>query len=78
MSTKSIYTKELVDSLFETKVAHSKDIEAIKDRLQSLAQSYSIYGMGRVNGETSPDACIFFGEESNFKQIANVTKMGWE
>ena len=73
---KTIYTAELADSIFETKDAHDRDISAIKDQLQSLAQSYSIYGMGRVNGETSPNACIFFGEESNFKQIANVTRMG--
>ena len=71
------YTKTDADDKFETKADHKKDYDTIMSRLEDVAQMYSIYGMARVNGETSADATIFFGEDANLKQIANITHLGY-
>ena len=49
----------------------------IRRQLDELSQIYSIYGMARANGDTSPDGTIFFGERTNFNQIANICHFGY-
>lgn len=49
---------------------------ALQKQLEEIAQIYSIYGMARVNDDTDPKGTIFFGEDVNFKQIANVVHLG--
>ena len=56
--------------------AIAKKYNELKKQLDILAQIYSIYGFARVNGDNSPDGTIFFGEDSNLKEITSHFHMG--
>ena len=56
--------------------AIAKKYNELKKQLDILAQIYSIYGFARVNGDNSPDGTIFFGEDSNLKEITSHIHMG--
>lgn len=56
--------------------AITKKYNELKKQLDILAQIYSIYGFARVNGDNSPDGTIFFGEDSNLKEITSHFHMG--
>lgn len=68
--------KTYVDETFETKVDHAKDYASIMSRLDDVAQVYSLYGMARVNGETSCAGTKFYGSEDNLKSIAGICHLG--
>lgn len=69
-------TKTDAENTYETIEDHDKDYKAIMSRIEDVAQVYSIYGMARVNGDTSPSGTRFFGNEENFKTIANIVHLG--
>ena len=56
--------------------AITKKYNELKKQLDILAQIYSIYGFARVNGDNSPAGTIFFGEDSNLKEITSHFHMG--
>lgn len=56
--------------------AIAKKYNELKKQLDSIAQVYSIYGFARVNGDNSPAGTIFFGEDSNLKEITSHIHMG--
>ena len=56
--------------------AITKKYNELKKQLNSIAQVYSIYGFARVNGDNSPAGTIFFGEDSNLKEITSHIHMG--
>ena len=56
--------------------AIAKKYNELKKQLDILAQIYSIYGFARVNGDNSPAGTIFFGEDSNLKEITSHMNMG--
>lgn len=56
--------------------AIAKKYNELKKQLDSIAQVYSIYGFARVNGDNSPAGAIFFGEDSNLKEITSHIHMG--
>ena len=56
--------------------AIAKKYNELKKQLDILAQIYSIYGSARVNGDNSPAGTIFFGEDSNLKEITSHFHMG--
>ena len=56
--------------------AIAKKYNELKKQLDSIAQVYSIYGFARVNGDNSPAGTIFFGEDSNLKEITSHMNMG--
>ena len=56
--------------------AIAKKYNELRKQLNSIAQVYSIYGFARVNGDNSPDGTIFFGEDSNLKEITSHMNMG--
>lgn len=56
--------------------AIAKKYNELKKQLNSIAQVYSIYGFARVNGDNSPAGTIFFGEDSNLKEITSHMNMG--
>ena len=63
-------------ALCETKADHKKDYDAIMARLNDVAQTYSLYGMARANGDSTAAGAKFFGDESNLKQIAGICHTG--
>ena len=71
----TLYVKNKEGEIVATPLG-TRGYDALRKQLEEIAQIYSIYGMARVNGETSAAGTIFFGEEANFKQIANVAHMG--
>ena len=56
--------------------AIAKKYNELRKQLNSIAQVYSIYGFARVNGDNSPAGTIFFGEDSNLKEITSHMNMG--
>ena len=56
--------------------AIAKKYNELRKQLDILAQVYSIYGFARVNGDNSPAGTIFFGEDSNLKEITSHMNMG--
>ena len=56
--------------------AIAKKYNELRKQLNSIAQVYSIYGFARVNGDNSPAGTIFFGEDSNLKEITSHIHMG--
>ena len=56
--------------------AIAKKYNELRKQLNSIAQVYSIYGFARVNGDNSPAGTIFFGEDSNLKEITSHFHMG--
>lgn len=71
----TLYVKNGAGEVIATPLG-TREYDSLKKQLEEVAQVYSIYGMARVNGESSPAGTIFFGEEANFKQIANVSHLG--
>ena len=56
--------------------AIAKKYNELKKQLDLISQIYSIYGFARVNGDNSPNGTIFFGEDSNLKEITSHFHMG--
>ena len=56
--------------------AIAKKYNELKKQLDLISSIYSIYGFARVNGDNSPDGTIFFGEDSNLKEITSHFHMG--
>ena len=56
--------------------AIAKKYNELKMQLDLISSIYSIYGFARVNGDNSPDGTIFFGEDSNLKEITSHFHMG--
>ena len=56
--------------------AIAKKYNELKKQLDLISSIYSIYGFARINGETSPYGTIFFGEDSNLKEITSHFHMG--
>ncbi len=56
--------------------AITKKYNELKKQLDLISSIYSIYGFARVNGDNSPAGTIFFGEDSNLKEITSHIHMG--